>query len=60
VAICSVISGFIVSVIGGAVIDPPPELYFTLPRRSGTEGCILGMSAGDASRLGILPEIDEV
>ena len=34
-------------------MDPAPVLYFSLPGRSGTGGCILGMSAGDASRLGI-------
>ena len=34
--------------------------YFNLPLRSDDGGCILGVSAGGASRLGVLAEVDEI
>ena len=43
-----------VSIIGKAVIEPPLIEYFNLPLRSNNEECILKISAGKASRLGIL------
>ena len=49
-----------VSIIGKAVIEPPLIVYFNLPLRSNNEECILKISAGKASRLGILARINDI
>ena len=58
VAICSVISLAMVSIIGKAVIGPLGWLGFGFPPRSDIGAWILDISEGEASLLGILGKIE--
>ena len=60
VAIWSVVSGLVVSIAGDAVVDPPLVECFDLPGRSNDGGCVLSVSAGCASLLGVLADVDGI
>ena len=59
VAVYSVISLAIVSIIGKAVIEPLKYFSFNLPHRSNIETWILDISEGKTSLLGILANIND-